>query len=699
MSENEIKINRPKGAKETDYNDLNDWTVTDIATAPGTSPEDRANAEAEIARREQAGTYDPDSAPHAVRSDMLSHGYGVEGGKVLYPTDEYRTWLDSDRTTPPPQTVLKETIAERRTAESRAKIEKYERQQNRKRGQDAIHSFIDDFLDNMSPNSNSRSKINHSHDNPSAKELRDRERSNPNLEYQKAHRAVRNEKVYDYRRSQSPESIVQNEEVKAEGPRILSPSERFERATDKIERLFKKPNATQDYYTEGAIEHISEGDFTLNPAFVLDGFKAVEGITIDRIAGPARDEVWGSIKYGDIDVIPKIDSPEQLTSLEREAIRTAMEIGAYRESAGITGNGAIKYALPIGKIESNKLSEILAKYDLGYKATIIEDGDTEEDIERKNQEIESHNKAIYESLESGFVGIIDLLKSGEKSNDDDEFEAANWYFDGLLSAHAPSEIIESVMNGYIASESEEFVKKFDEFLKTRSEVVVETDFKRQNEGDRNIVEFTKEHISSNGNAMIFPEFDPRPSLDQPNKTKGSNRIRPGFGKRKYNCFVDYLMTLQGRTDFEAEEQWVAISKPFYIRKSNKTVHEVVFDEKAQCYRNKENGREISSDSVRQYMTAKFKLEGVDMFVAESITDATEAFYLSHGEAAVNHEATYGGTKKEAQGEDQNGVPMAIKFNHSSFTANGIRGYHRFETMYGRINRTVDRIIASAKETA
>lgn len=109
--------NRPAGAAESDLDTLNDWTVMNIANTEKFAPEDRQNAEAEIARRESEGTYDPESASHDVRHDLLFNGYGVEDGKVLYPKPEYKAWLQSDRSEPMPTGINKETIQDRLDAE------------------------------------------------------------------------------------------------------------------------------------------------------------------------------------------------------------------------------------------------------------------------------------------------------------------------------------------------------------------------------------------------------------------------------------------------------------------------------------------------------------------------------------------------------------------------------------------------------
>ena len=140
--------NRPAGGRDSDFSELNDWTVTDIATAPKTAPEDRRNAKAEIARREEAGTYSPDEAPHEVRIDLINHGYGIENGKVLYPKPEYKSWLESDRSEPIPSGPVRESIKDRARAERQEAIEAREamdaerrREINRATGEATIRAF------------------------------------------------------------------------------------------------------------------------------------------------------------------------------------------------------------------------------------------------------------------------------------------------------------------------------------------------------------------------------------------------------------------------------------------------------------------------------------------------------------------------------------------------------------------------------
>ena len=115
---------RPEGGREGDFSELNDWTVTDIATAPHTSPEDRQNAKAEIARRKEEGTYSPEDSTQNTQSDLLDNGYGVQEGKITYPTAEYKEFMNSDRSGEVPTGVVRESLEDRiKNAEALPKIE------------------------------------------------------------------------------------------------------------------------------------------------------------------------------------------------------------------------------------------------------------------------------------------------------------------------------------------------------------------------------------------------------------------------------------------------------------------------------------------------------------------------------------------------------------------------------------------------
>ena len=151
--------NRPAGGREDDFSELSDWTIKDIAMAQKTAPEDRKNAEAEIVRRKEAGIYNPDEAPREVRSDLLSHGYGVENGKVLYPKPDYKSWLASDRSGPMPRGIVRESIEDRLEAERQEAAKAREamnaerrREFDRAAGEAAIRAFED---------APTREKINH----------------------------------------------------------------------------------------------------------------------------------------------------------------------------------------------------------------------------------------------------------------------------------------------------------------------------------------------------------------------------------------------------------------------------------------------------------------------------------------------------------------------------------------------------------
>ncbi len=86
---------RPLGAREDDLSELSDWTLSSIASGRKTDLDDRLIAQAEIARRKRDGTFNPDLAPEDIGKDLATHGYEIRDGRILYPSREYKEWLQS----------------------------------------------------------------------------------------------------------------------------------------------------------------------------------------------------------------------------------------------------------------------------------------------------------------------------------------------------------------------------------------------------------------------------------------------------------------------------------------------------------------------------------------------------------------------------------------------------------------------------
>lgn len=114
MSDN-VKVSRPDGAFETDFSEVSDWTVTELATSPDLSLLDRLNANCELDKRKNSGNYKPVYAPQETIIDLATHGYELDDdGVIHYPTKIYSDWLNSDRSTPEPDGEHRMTLSERK---------------------------------------------------------------------------------------------------------------------------------------------------------------------------------------------------------------------------------------------------------------------------------------------------------------------------------------------------------------------------------------------------------------------------------------------------------------------------------------------------------------------------------------------------------------------------------------------------------
>ena len=115
------KINPPAGGRPSDFEGLSNWAVADIATTKNTSPNDRLNAEAEIARREELGTFEL-NAPHekSTSEELNELGYATREGKLLYPTAALREWIKNGRKgLERPDGIIRESLDDRVEKEQR----------------------------------------------------------------------------------------------------------------------------------------------------------------------------------------------------------------------------------------------------------------------------------------------------------------------------------------------------------------------------------------------------------------------------------------------------------------------------------------------------------------------------------------------------------------------------------------------------
>ncbi len=102
---------RPENAKESDFNELSDTSVLALSMSQDISPEDRANAEAELIRRDEMGAPDREGDDNLER-DLALNDYFIENGEVYYPTDEVKEFRKKNLEGPIPK-ELYETLKDR----------------------------------------------------------------------------------------------------------------------------------------------------------------------------------------------------------------------------------------------------------------------------------------------------------------------------------------------------------------------------------------------------------------------------------------------------------------------------------------------------------------------------------------------------------------------------------------------------------
>ena len=471
--------NRPAGGREGDFSELNDWTITDIATTPKTAPEDRANAEAEIARREEAGIYNPDEAPQEVRSDLLSHGYSVEDGRILYPKPEYKSWLESDRKEPIPQGVVRESIADRLEAEKREAAEahevmndEYRREFNRVAGEAAIRAF-EDFP--------AREKIDHpsrtiTKRNEVARERRAEERAT-DIEFAERRRMKEFNK---YDNSFLNSEKIAASEARANLPLVemaSQPSEYIrepESADVRAERLYK---LYEKEFSKNAPRWVSFGVSSLLEKGIVDpptnsllrsGFSAREEDRIheridpDDTFSPEAAKVEGKLKTRvEQDLIEKgteAISEDDLRRAKRDGIMYAISSGARTNRQ----SGKIFFSIPLD--QSEKVASFMAE-----------------------NEVDPNSDFVRKASFDGFVNVIEAIKNNKKMTPEG-FRALDWYFDtfNYSKDFTKSDGALDILYGYSSTSDVAWSQKLDEYLQTRPEYTSlqeEVDQQNQPEND------------------------------------------------------------------------------------------------------------------------------------------------------------------------------------------------------------------------
>lgn len=499
--------NRPTGGRKEDFNELNDWTITDIATASKTAPEDRKNAEAEIARRKEAGIYNPNDASQEVRSDLLSHGYGIENGKVLYPKPEYKSWLESDRSELAPRGIMRESIEDRLKAEKAENIEKRNmintmrrRELDRMIGETAVKTFED--IPTVE-------KINHQNRLTTEKDkvTREREAEKKSIDIEmNFRRKMKESNKYDNSYS-NPEKVAASE-ARANLPlvEVSDQSDEHVRSPESAEtRAEKLYNFYEDTFSKNAPRWVSFGVSSLlekgivNPpinSLLRSGFWAREEDHIHEQIDPSDNF---SAKTIDAEANLKIQVSKELIEKRAETITEDSLRAAKRDG--------LMYAIYSGARINSRSGRIIYSIPSEYGKEVIDF--------MQESGLDPNSEKLQLISQDGFISIMDAIKDDKKATEKG-FKTLDWYFDTFGYAKHMNEFMET-MNEYGEESDRAFRDKFNEYLAHRKELTEWNEQQPQKEDEAiaaladskkvtysDLILYLQENMSENDEIDIFP---------------------------------------------------------------------------------------------------------------------------------------------------------------------------------------------------
>ena len=578
--------NRPAGGREGDFSELNDWTITDIATAPKTAPEDRKNAEAEIARREEAGTYNPDEAPQEVRSDLLSHGYGVENGKVLYPKPEYKSWLASDRSEPIPRGVVRESIEDRLEAERQEAAKAREainverrREFDRVAGEAAMRAFED---------TPTREKINHPPRFTTEKDelSRERETEKKTTDIEIASRRKMKElNKYD-------NDFLNSERIATAEARANMPlAEVADRPTERVRNLEsiearaeKLYNFYEDNFPKNAPRWVSFGVSSLLEKGIVD--PPTDSLLRSGFWAREEDRIHERIDPDDALSMETIDAEADLKMrVSRDLIGERADAMSEDDLRNAKRDGLL-YAIYSGARIDNRSGKIVYSIPSERGKEVI-------DFMQKNG-LDPNSEKLQLMSQNGFIGVMDAIKDDKKATEKG-FEALDWYFDTFGYEKHMDEFMET-MSEYGEESDQAFRNKFDEYLTHRKELMEWKEQRPRKEDEAiatladsekvtydDLMSYLQENMSGNGEVDVFPLPDmndrrgnraPKIKGDHPSSTEKCTKAKAEIERiREIDPSADFLIG----TVFERNTEGKKARKLDYalIRFGNNTFNNVI----------------------------------------------------------------------------------------------------------------------------
>lgn len=517
---------RPAGGREDDFDDLNDWTLMDIATTPNTAPEDRENAEAEIARRESAGTFDPDNATQNVRSDLASHGYGLSGGKIFYPKSEYKSWLKSDRSAPIPEGIVRESL------EERLENDRHSRELDRATGKMAMQASGSERGDEYDGDERLRvEKYDHpirfvSENDKKAREYRANEKERDEIikARRKFKESINHENPYfgpsKNAAAEKEANLPIYEEVEEQPPK--SPEARARKLYNSYEKPFK---ITASRWISSGVSNLLERGI-VNPSTSLllrTGFWSREEEKIHEYIDP---ENLLSIETIDAEAELKTRVTRDLIGqrskdISEETLRAAKYDGSIRAIASgarienYDGEEVVFYSIPAEK--GKEVREFMEDAGVSF-------------------EYSEENEALTASFQ-GFANIIEAVKNNDKEVEK-AFQVLDWYYDNFNYKKHLSDFI-GAMDVFQETADIAWMTRFEEYCKHREEI--EKYYEEQEKIEKapefeSIEEISEEDlmelyqdllnntdIERLGFPFIFPDKEPFPPVNQTGSSLPVNR--------------------------------------------------------------------------------------------------------------------------------------------------------------------------------
>lgn len=503
----EKKPSSPAGGREGDFSELGDWAITDIATSPKTAPEDRKNAEAEIARREEAGTYNLDDASQETQSDLLAHGYGIEEGKILYPKPEYKSWLKSDRSGPMPRGIVRESIEDRLKAERQEAIKareeaaiKHRREFNRATGEAAIRAFED---------TPTREKMYHpprlTTEKGEADRVREAEKRATDIEIASRRKTKRSNRYNDSFLNSEEQAAA---ETKANMPLAEMPTRSTESTRNpesiatRAEKLY---NFYEENFSKNAPRWISFGVSTLLEKGIVD--PPTDSLLRSGFWAREEDRIHGRIDPDDALSNETIDAEANLKiRVSRDLIKERAETLSEDDLRSAKRDGLL-YALCSGARVDNRSGKIIYSIPTERGKEVI-------DFMRKSG-LDPDSEKLQLMSQNGFIGIMDAIKDDEKATEKG-FEALDWYFDTFNYEEHMEEFMETMLE-YGEESDQAFRDKFNEYLAHRKELTEWKEQQLQKEDETivaladsekvsydELMSYLREKILENGEVDVFP---------------------------------------------------------------------------------------------------------------------------------------------------------------------------------------------------